>query len=72
MQGLVADTSWLRDTLWSFVPSYSFSERISPLLLWVPSGPPSALLLRGHLSCWQALMGMAQLRDEQFLWIGPI
>lgn len=68
MQGLVADASWLRDT---FVPGYSFSERVVPLLLWVPSCPPSPLVLRGHLSCWRALLGMAQLRDEQSSWISP-
>lgn len=62
MEGLVADASWLRDT---FVPGYSFSERVVPLLLWVPSCPPSPLMLRGHLSCWRALLGMAQLGDEQ-------
>lgn len=40
--------------------------------LWVPSCPTSALLLGGHLSYWWALLGMAQLRDEQSSWIGPI
>ena len=54
------------------VPGYSFSEHIIPLLLCVPSCPPSALLLRGHLSCWRALLRMAQLRDEQSSRIGPI
>lgn len=65
MQVVVADTPWLRDMLWSFVPGFSFPEHIIFLLLWVLSHPPSGFLLRGHLRCWWALLRMTQFRNEQ-------
>lgn len=50
MHALGADASWLKDALWSFVPSYSFSKHIFLFYFGFHPVPLSVLLLRGHLS----------------------